>query len=66
MRAFDGAAWTGISVGALLLATGHGATATDSLAPRPYAIFAVLALAWALARMRVERQGGLLALAAIA
>jgi O-antigen ligase len=66
VRAFDVAAWTGISVGALLLATGHGATATDALAPRPYAIFAVLALAWALARMRVERRGGLLAAAAIA
>ena len=66
MRAFEIAAWTGISIGALLLATGHGATATDPLAPRPYAIFAVLALAWALARMRVERRGGLLAVAAIA
>ncbi|HEX5260720.1 MAG TPA: O-antigen ligase family protein [Gaiellales bacterium] len=65
VRAFDIAAWTGVGVLAALLATGHGATPTDVLAPRPFAIFAVLALAWALARMRVERRGGLLAAAAI-
>ena len=62
------AGFTAAGLGALFVATGKASTsnsATAALSARPFALFAVIALAWALANVRVRKAGYLLGAATL-
>ena len=62
------AGFTAAGLGALFVATGKASTsnsATAALSARPFALFAVIALAWALANVRFRKAGYLLGAATL-